>query len=63
MTRSQVYSSHPAVLQFAFYGFAVVFCGFRGLHSASFAVLHFFGRKRKVSYKVLLFSMCTEKKN
>ena len=28
MTRSQVYSSHPAVLQFAFYGFAVVYCGF-----------------------------------
>ena len=48
MTRSQVYSLHPAVLQFVFCGFAVCIlrvlqfasCGFCSLHSAGFAVLH-----------------------
>ena len=78
MTRSQVYSSHTAVLQFVFCGFAVCILRFCGLHSAGFTVcilrvlqiafcrfcsFTFFGRKRKISYKVLFFSMCTEKKN
>jgi len=45
---STVLQLYSAVLRFAF----CKFCSFK-----------FFGRKRKVSYKVLLFSMCTEKKN